>query len=105
MIPILISRMMSIFIKLYSDLFIFCPKKPFLIDHFQLFSKTDVKPYRTRKLLYMLNIPGSEFRMADILSYLIAHNAVLCVPVLLLSPICISHCYRPVMNRASKFFS
>ena len=44
MISILISRMMSIFIKLYSDLFIFCPKKPFLIDHFQFFSKTDVKP-------------------------------------------------------------
>ena len=61
MISILISRMMSIFIKLYSDLFIFCPKKPFLIDHFQFFSKTDVKPYRTRKLLYMLNISGSEF--------------------------------------------
>ena len=73
MISILISRMMSIFIKLYSALFIFCPKKPFLIDHFQLFSKTDVKPYRTRKLLYMLNISGSEFRMTDILSDLIAY--------------------------------
>ena len=104
MISILISRMMSIFIKLYSDLFIFCPKKPFLIDHFQLFSKTDVKPYRTRKLLYMLNISGSEFRMTDILSDLIAYNTVLSTPVLLLSSVSIPHRYSTVMDRASEFF-
>ena len=100
MISILISRMMSIFIKLYSDLFIFCPKKPFLIDHFQFFSKTDVKPYRTRKLLYMLNISGSEFRMTDILSDLITYNTVLSIPVLLLSSVSIPHRYSTVMDRA-----
>ena len=105
MISILISRMMSIFIKLYSDLFIFCPKKPFLIDHFQLFSKTDVKPYRTRKLLYMLNISGSEFRMTDILSDLIAYNTVLSIPVLLLSSVSIPHRYSTVMDRAFGVFS
>lgn len=104
MISILISRMMSIFIKLYSDLFIFCPKKPFLIDHFQFFSKTDVKPYRTRKLLYMLNISGSKFRMTDILSDLIAYNTVLSTPVLLLSSVSIPHRYSTVMDRASEFF-
>ena len=52
----------------------------------------------------MLNISGSEFRVADILSDLIAYNTVLGIPVLLLSSVSIPHRYSTVMDRASEFF-
>ena len=83
---------------------IFRPEKPLLIDHLQIFSKSDMKSYRTGQLFYMLNASGSEFRMTDILSNLISYNTILRVPVLLFSSISIPYRYSTVMDRASELF-
>ena len=99
MISILISRMMSIFIKLYSDLFIFCPKKPFLIDHFQFFSKANMKTHKARSLLYFFYDSFAKFRMIDAFPFFIFYNHILRSSVFLLSSVLIPYGDCFIMNR------
>ena len=84
--------------------FVFCLKKPFLIYHFQFFSKANMKIHRARSLLYFFYDSFSKFRMIDVFPFFIFYNHILRSSVFLLSSVLIPYGDCFIMNRIPEFF-